>query len=196
MNRTVYIMRGIPGSGKSTVAEQIVEGYGYCGPGPAPIIHSTDELCMVNGEYQFDIELAPARHAQNLLNFRASLWRGIAVVVVDNTNVKHEQYMPYVEAAQEAGYAVVFVEMAHPDLDVAVERTTHGVTKEIINQMTLDWEPSQHCATVKAVNDAAAILEVLQARERVAVWIGFAVGSLVGSSVIALAWALWPSCGS
>jgi predicted kinase len=193
VNRTVYIMRGIPGSGKSTVAERLVESYGYCGPGPAPVIHSTDDLCMVDGEYQFDIELAPARHEQNLQNFLGSLEKGVEAVIVDNTNVKTEQYAPYVEAAEAAGYAVVFVELAHPSLEVSVERNTHGVPVEAINQMILDWEPAQHCVTVDDVNDAADAMKVLQAREKFLVWFGFGVGSFVGSVVIAFAWFLWPA---
>ncbi len=192
MDRTVFIMRGVPGSGKSTVAEQIVESYGYCGPGPAPVIHSTDDLCMVDGEYQFDIELAGERHAQNLENFRGSLEKGVQAVIVDNTNVKVSQYAPYVEAAQAAGYTVVFVELHHPALMVAVDRNTHGVDLETINQMMLDWEPSQHCVTVEDVNEAAKAVKLLQANMRAVGWVGFAIGSVVGSFIVALAWLVSP----
>ncbi len=186
--RFVYILRGIPGSGKSTVAQQLARKTDE----PA-VIHSTDDLCMVDGEYQFDIELAGERHAQNLENFIGSLDKRVPCVIVDNTNVKVEQYAPYVESAQTAGYAVVFVEVAHPDLDVAVARNTHGVSEEIINKMILDWEPSQHSAIIENVNEAAVILEVLQAREQFVLWLGFTAGSVIGSATIALAWALWPS---
>ncbi|GAG25938.1 unnamed protein product, partial [marine sediment metagenome] len=138
MNRlkTVHIMRGVPGSGKSTVARSIACSYPGSFNSTDPekgewvtdyAIHSTDDLCMVDGEYQFDIELAGERHAQNLENFKDSLERGVPCVIVDNTNVKISQFAPYADAAQAAGYAVVFVEVAHPSLEVAVERNTHGV---------------------------------------------------------------------
>lgn len=188
--RSVYIMRGIPGSGKSTVATKL--GREYSERGLFVATHSTDDLCMVDGEYQFDIELAGERHEQNYQNFLGSLEKGVPVVIVDNTNVKVQHYAAYVEAAQAADYAVVFVEVAHPPLEVAVERNTHGVSREIINEMILDWEPAQHCVTVEAVNDAAAIVKLLQGRERAMIWLGFGVGSFVGSAVIALAWLIWP----
>ena len=188
MLKIVYIMRGIPGSGKSTVAE-LIASREYPG---VLAIHSTDDLCMVDGEYQFDIKLAGERHEQNYQNFLGSLEKGVPVVIVDNTNVKVQHYAAYVEAAQAADYARVFVEVAHPSLEVAVERNTHGVSEEIVNQMILDWEPSQHCVTVEAVNDAAAVVKLLQAREKFLVWFGFGVGSLIGSFFIALAWLIWP----
>jgi predicted kinase len=149
---------------------------------------------MVDGEYQFDNELAGERHEQNYQNFLASLEEGKAAIIVDNTNVKLSQFAPYADAAQVAGYAVVFVELAHPDLDVAFERTTHGVPKEVINQMMLDWEPAQFNAIVEDVTRAASVIEVLQAQVRVAAWVGVAIGSLVGSLAVALAWLIWPGC--
>ena len=190
-----YIMRGIPGSGKSTVAEQIVESYGYCGPGE-PVIHSTDNLCMVDGEYRFDPELAAQRHAQNLNEFRASLDAGVPRVICDNTNIKVKQFAPYVEAAQAHGYQVVIVELVHPALDVAVERNSHGVPREVINQMILDWEPAQHCVTVDAVNEAAGIVVALQGRTRGLIAAGFATGftagAVVGALIVAVAWLVHP----
>ncbi len=184
----VYIMRGIPGSGKSSIAWDL-PALVICG---SSAIHSTDDLCMVDGEYKFDLELAPQRHAQNLENFKASLEKGMEVVVVDNTNIKVQQYEPYVTAAQAAGYRVAFVELLHPTLDEAVERSTHGVPRETINQMILDWEPSQHCVTVDAVSNAAIIVEYLTKNlNRVTVeaaLLGFLGGVVVGGLGVTLAW--------
>ena len=204
MNKIVYIMRGIPGSGKSTVAREITRSY----PGqfegtdpetgvwvPGYVIHSTDFLCMVDGEYQFDIELAGERHEQNFQNFLGSLEKGTPAIIVDNTNVQTKHYAAYVEAAQAAEYAVVFVELAHPDLDVATFRNTHGVSKEIINDMILAWEPSQHNAIVEDVNAAAEVVRRLQAREKFLVWFGFGVGACVSGLVVSLAWILWNASG-
>jgi predicted kinase len=145
---------------------------------------------MVDGEYQFDIELAGERHAQNLENFKVSLEKRIPCVIVDNTNVKVSQYAPYVEAAHDLAYTVVFVELHHPALMVAVDRNTHGVPKEVINQMMLEWEPAQHNAVVEDLLEAGKVVKLLQAREKIILWFAFGVGSIVGSAVIAFAWAL------
>ncbi len=191
VDRTVFIMRGIPGSGKSTGARGIARSYPGAFVGTA--IHSTDDLCMVDGEYQFDLELASERHEQNYQNFLGSLEKRVPCVIVDNTNVKVSQFAPYVEAAQDAAYSVVFVEMAHPALMVAVDRNTHGVPLEVIAQMMLDWEPSQHSAIMEeAMAKAAKVVEVLQAREKVILWAAIAAGSTLGSIIVALAWWIAP----
>lgn len=182
-----FIIRGIPGSGKSTLSRIFIESF----PGKT-IIHSTDDLCMVDGEYQWDIDLAPERHAQNLENFRNSLKSRVPSIIVDNTNVRVEHYAPYVEAAQAAGYAVVIVELIHPALDEAVERNTHGVPVAVINQMILDWEPAQHCVTVAAVNEAAAVVEMLQGQTRGFMAVAFGVGAAIGAVIVALAWLISP----
>jgi hypothetical protein len=60
--------------------------------------------------------------------------------------------------------------------------------------MMLDWEPAQFNAIVEDVTRAASVIEVLQAQVRVAAWVGVAIGSLVGSLAVALAWLIWPGC--
>jgi 2',3'-cyclic-nucleotide 3'-phosphodiesterase len=204
MQRTVFIMRGVPGSGKSTVARKIASSYPGEFKGTDPekghwetdyAIHSTDDLCIVDGEYQFDIELAGERHAQNLENFRASLDKRVPCVIVDNTNVKVSQFAPYVEAAHDAAYAVVFVELHHPALMVAVDRNTHGVPLETISEMMHDWEPSQRSDRVdEEMAKAAKVVELMQSSMKAFIWAGVGVGSFLGAFVVAVAWLIWPGC--
>lgn len=190
MLKFVYIMRGIPGSGKSTVARLIAQHHEN--PNLSVAIHSTDDLCMVDGEYQFDSALAGERHAQNFQNFLLSLEEKVPTIVIDNTNVKVSQYTSYVEAAQAAGYQVVIVELVHPALDLAVERNTHGVPREAINQMILDWEPAQHCVTVDNVIEAVDTLIALQSQAKGLMALSFSAGSILGAVIVALAWLVWP----
>lgn len=192
MDKYAFIMRGIPGSGKSTVAKMVAEG---CFPGlvigsstlgpekewrDSYAIHSTDNLCMVDGEYQFDPELAGERHAQNLQNFKDSLGAGVKCVIVDNTNVKVEHFHSYVKAAEDAGYRVVFVELPHPAPCVAAARNTHNVPPAVINQMVMDWEPSQHCVTVAKVLHMSKIVRSLQNMSKRVLLLGAAVGGFIG----------------
>lgn len=197
MEKFAFIMRGIPGSGKSTVAKMIARG---CFPGQAKfdgsqrltdaVIHSTDDLCMVDGEYRFDPALAGERHAQNLQNFKDSCAAGKPCVIVDNTNVKTSQYLPYIKAAEAEGYRVVIVELPHPAPVLAAQRNAHGVPIEVINQMVLDWEPSQHCVTVEKVMDSARIVSNMQKALRAAIIISFTGGAVLGSLAVGLAWVL------
>lgn len=190
MLKHVYIMRGIPGSGKSTVAGLLARHAENRGLEVAT--HSTDDLCMVDGEYRFDPALAPERHEQNFENFKGSLKEGVPSIIVDNTNVKVEYYGHYVEEAKAAGYQVVIVELVHPTLDLAVERNSHGVPREVINQMILDWEPAQHCVTVDNVIEAVDTLIALQSHAKGLMALSFSAGSTIGAVIVALAWLVSP----
>ena len=86
-------MRGVPGSGKSTVANHI--------KGENGVIHSTDNYFMnENGDYVFDKTLLGKHHQQNLegthfliiLDFKLSIDSGIKTVIVDNTNTKKWEF--------------------------------------------------------------------------------------------------------
>jgi hypothetical protein len=154
------------------------------------VVHSTDDLCMVDGEYLFDAALAGERHAQNLLNFKKSCAAGVSCVIVDNTNVKTEQYLPYLKVAEDAGYRVVIMELPHPAPIVAAQRNKHGVPLEVITQMIMDWEPSQHCVTVAKVEKAAEIVRKIQIMTKTAILLGFVAGVFFGAFCVTVLWLL------
>jgi predicted ABC-type ATPase len=130
--KIAYIMRGVPGSGKSTVAKSLLNGNG--------VIHSTDDLFYVGEEYCFDPAKLPEYHRQNYEAFCCSLEKGAPVVICDNTNVKKSHFMWYVEAAQKAGYIVAIIFMPHPDPEVAAARNIHKVPAHTIQRMIKQWE--------------------------------------------------------
>lgn len=125
-------MRGVPGSGKSTVARQLA--------GKNGIIHSTDDFFMVDGEYRFNPDKLREHHDANHKAFCESVAAGAKVVICDNTNTQPWQYERYVKSAEEADYMVVFVVMPHPTAKIAAGRNTHGVPEHIIERMIRDWK--------------------------------------------------------
>ena len=136
-----YIMRGIPGSGKSTVANRLAHQVII-----PSAIHSTDKYFMVDGVYKFDPTKLREYHQKNLEAFKKSLDElpslpfYEAVVICDNTNIKKSQYQPYVDAAKAAGYCVAFVVMPMPEAEIAAARNKHGVPLEVIKRMIEQWE--------------------------------------------------------
>lgn len=129
----MYIMRGVSGSGKSTMARQLA--------GPNGAIHSTDSYFMIGGRYVFDPTKLADNHARNQASFELSLRRGISVVVCDNTNARIVHVLPYLRLAREYGYQIYVVEMAHPDPQAASARNAHGVTSDGVRRMISRWEP-------------------------------------------------------
>lgn len=130
--KRVYILRGIPGSGKSSLAAHLA--------GEAGIVHSTDHYFYVDGKYCFDSSLLPRNHEKNFMAFCESLRKGVSVIVCDNTNIKRSHFTRYVVAAEAAGYQVDIVAIPHPDPEIAAARNKHGAPIERIRQMIADWE--------------------------------------------------------
>ena len=131
--KIVFILRGLPGSGKSTFAEHLVVDGG--------VIHSTDDFFVSeDGEYCFDPDRLNEFHSLNFLQFKNSLKSGVPFVVVDNTNSRRREWIHYLLTAESFGYTVMILNMPHPDPEVAAKRNIHGVPAEAIRAMLSRWE--------------------------------------------------------
>ena len=138
MAKIRYILRGLPGTGKSTLAKKLND---------MGAIFSTDDLFMVDGEYQFDPSKLGEYHAENLRLATAFMERFAphttpAICVIDNTNTQHWEYEGYVEAAKENGFMVqvISVDWKEEDIPLYAERNSHGVPEDAIRRMAERWE--------------------------------------------------------
>lgn len=136
----LYILRGIPGGGKSTKAKTLV-GNG--------VIHSTDSLIEAQGNYkEFFDEMVKNKsfsnlskmHSLNLENAKKSMHLGISPIIIDNTNLKPSEPKAYLKYALELGYAdenIIIVDIGTGDLtaEELFSRGTHGVPLEKIKEM-------------------------------------------------------------
>ncbi|MDO8601036.1 MAG: ATP-binding protein [bacterium] len=131
--KVVFIMRGVPGSGKSSIAREIAH--------PEGVIHSTDQYFYdAKGEYRFDPSKLSEYHDKNYDAFCKSLELEKPVVVIDNTNVQRSHFERYVIAAKARGYLVREIEAPKPDPAMAAKRNIHSVSEETIRQMLAQYE--------------------------------------------------------
>lgn len=139
-SQEVIIMRGIPGSGKSTMAKSLVkEG----------VIHSTDSVIESWGDYsEFFTKMVENKdfsglsraHSKNLSNAIASIKEGKSPVVFDNTNIKMNEPKRFVELALKEGIdekniKIVDISTNGLTAEVLAARNTHGVPLEKIKSM-------------------------------------------------------------
>lgn len=128
--KTLYIVRGLPGSGKSTFAKELV-GHEF-------LVCEADKYFLDEaGVYKFDMSKIKEAHeyCRNLVEtyMRDSLvndqfYRKIAV---SNTFTQEWEMKPYMELAEKYGYRVfsVVVENRHGGENV------HGVPAETLEKM-------------------------------------------------------------
>jgi NEDD4-binding protein 2 len=139
--KMLIVMRGVPGSGKSTRAKSLKATYESLGH---PVcIFSTDDFFVKNGVYTFVMPALGHAHAWNLNRALMAMIEGSPVVIVDNTNTTGWEPKPYVKAGLRLGYEVQIIEPETPWAFIAEEcakRTVHGVPVETIRAMLARWE--------------------------------------------------------
>jgi predicted kinase len=121
------ILRGLPGSGKSTFAAKLARDYGF-----VPL--EADDHFFVSGVYQFDPARAADAHALVARDAFAALSAGQRVVIA-NTHVRLWEMAAIVGAATLAQKSFCFVECRGAFGNV------HAVPAAVIAGMRERWEP-------------------------------------------------------
>lgn len=128
--KIVYIYRGIPGSGKSTVAKNRMA----MSQGSMRLVSADQFFIQEDGSYQFDPREIGNAHAVCFRNFIAAMEDGVTHIHVDNTNIHAYEIAPYILAANAYEYSHAIIPVMC-DLQVAFERQTHGAPWSTIQRM-------------------------------------------------------------
>lgn len=141
--KQVFILRGLPGSGKSHYAQRLVDDL-LAGKSSDYLICATDDYFYHQGEYQFDIQKLNQYHNLNLARFIKALAEQISLVIVDNTNIRKWEFIAYVEAANALGYQVkevVVGEIKDKAMQhLYAQRNRHNVALRTIAKMAQQFE--------------------------------------------------------
>jgi len=133
---TMFILRGLPGSGKSTVVRKLKEVY------PEASVCSADEYFLSMGVYEYDKTKLKDAHVFSQNKAEEQCKSLVNTVIVDNTNVKKWEIVPYLKIASSKGYTVVIVEPKTPwkfDPDELVTKNLHNVSRSKIEARLKDW---------------------------------------------------------
>lgn len=127
MTKKLVIVRGIPGSGKSTRAKQIADEIG------AKHFEADMYFVGADGVYRFDRASLSNAHAWCLGQAQRAMLRAESVVVA-NTFTRRWEIQPYLDSAKEMGYEVEEVVCRESFGSV------HGVPSDAIARMASNWE--------------------------------------------------------
>lgn len=105
MLKILFINRGLPGSGKSTLSKKIKKVY------KNTVICAGDDFFMDEfGNYNFDHDKLHDAHLSAQKKARDACQNDISPVIADNTNIKFWEIKPYLDIAKEFNYLVLIIE--------------------------------------------------------------------------------------
>jgi len=138
--KTVIIIKGLSGSGKSSFAQGIAAEHHNAGHSVS--IHETDKYFIQNGVYTFDPSKIRENHEKNLSAFTDSIMNGVYLVINSNTNTQLWEYVNYMNLALEHGYATVVYDLFDAGLsdEELFNRNTHDFPLEKYQAVKQNYE--------------------------------------------------------
>ncbi|GBM98907.1 NEDD4-binding protein 2-like 1 [Araneus ventricosus] len=145
--RLLIILRGLPGSGKTTLAKKLK----FSGA-----MFTTDDFFYKRGRYAFNPSLLDEAHCWNQNRAREALLNNVTPIIIDNTNTEAWEMLPYIKMGKKFDYEIVILEPNTPWKFKPKElafRNKHGVPKEKITKMLARY---QHNITLDHFDTASS----------------------------------------
>ncbi|NBV51319.1 ATP-binding protein [bacterium] len=132
MNNRLILIRGLPGSGKSTMAKQIMNS----APNPDSFRHYEADMYFIDsdGVYRFNPRLLSAAHSWCQNSTEKALRAGHNVIV-SNTFTQAREIEPYLSLAKKIGGIKVEIKTATGNY-----KNVHDVPEAAIQRMRDRWE--------------------------------------------------------
>lgn len=164
--RVMIFMRGAPGSGKSHLAQTIVDR--TMDGDYANHIFSTDDFFYDprTKQYNYNRQLLGDAHDKNQFRVAQRALNGWSPIIVDNTNMKLWEMFPYVKEGIKNGYLIRLLEPRTPwakSVGQLAKRNKHQVPGDSISRMLTNYEN----ASVEDLLRAMKMLTVSQPQSRI-----------------------------
>ena len=123
----LYVIRGLPGSGKSSLAKELIIDHGK--------VFSADDYFERSGQYIFNPAKLPEAHDECRENVRKAMESKCPKIAIHNTFSKRWEAEPYFALAKKFGYSVSVIECQSNFGNI------HNVPNDKILKMIERWEP-------------------------------------------------------
>lgn len=137
--KTLYIIRGLPGSGKSTLGEKLADTYYSYHPKYGGVKYysfaADDWFTDDAGNYTFVAEELKDAHEDCRARVLGAMLSGVENVAVCNTFTQSWEAEPYFDLCEMRGYTPVVIECQSQFENV------HGCPPDKIDVMRGRWEP-------------------------------------------------------
>jgi len=124
-DKTLYIIRGLPGSGKTTLAHQLTRW----------VCEADHYFTKPNGAYEFDASKLQDAHKQCEFMCEAYMKFGYERIAVSNTGSQRWEFAKYIALAQHNQYNIVEITMTGDTYG-----SIHNVPDEAMARMRARWE--------------------------------------------------------
>lgn len=147
LTKNLTILRGLPGSGKSTYCRDKFPGLTpsrWAPPKWSPLSISGDHFfTSMSGEYNFDPTKIGEAHTAARCDLITAMVNEVEQIVVDNTHSRKWEYADTILLAKSFGYKIDVIDLFDGGCsdERLAERNTHGVPLEKITAMRERWEP-------------------------------------------------------
>lgn len=144
MEKTLYIVRGISGTGKTTTAHQL-----------SSVVFEAD--LFFGKDYNFDASKLGQAHSWCAGVTETSMRYGVPTIAVANTFTTWKEIRPYAKLATAHGYGVHVIipdtpmtqmikkdkqngQLSPETIKVLMEKNTHKLPEEVYHRQALKWQ--------------------------------------------------------
>ena len=124
-HKTLFVIRGLPGAGKSSLAKVIAPEQNY---------EADDYFTDENGSYEFVFDKLNEAHKQCLDSVEHDMQQDILHIAVANTFTCKREIVNYYELAEEYNYSIFII---HCQNDFG---SIHNVPDETVKRMKQRWQ--------------------------------------------------------
>jgi predicted kinase len=144
-DKVLIVLRGLPGSGKTTFAGNLCKQAADLGMCKPEICSSDFFFEKEDGSYEYNPRDIGASHRWSQTELSDMIEDGISYIILDNINSQSWEAKRYVEPAVNNGYHVEIVEVLSPwcknfdELEKRCLANGHNVPVESIRKMAKKW---------------------------------------------------------